>query len=170
MKRCENGHFYDPARNHACPFCTVVNVDLGATRPAALDTDDPIGLDEQATVGLVQKQKGIDPVVGWLVCVAGPDRGRDHRLRVGFNYIGRSREMDVCLAGDETVSRHRHAAVVFDDRKHEFRVVPGEGRDLVYLNGEAVYGPTVLNAYDQLEVGQTRLNFVPFCGERFRWE
>lgn len=170
MKRCDNGHFFDPDRHHACPFCAVTGIDVPTTRPAPPDAAGPVDLDDLATVGLVQKQTGIDPVVGWLVCVAGPERGRDHRLRVGFNHIGRAREMDICLARDETVSRQKHAAVIYDDRHNQFRVAPGEGRDLVYLNGDAVYAPTVLNAYDLLEVGQTKLSFVPLCGERFRWE
>ena len=58
----------------------------------------------------------MDPVVGWLVCLAGPDRGKDFRLHAEKNFIGRAPNMDVCVAGDETVSRERHAMVIFDPK------------------------------------------------------
>jgi len=41
---------------------------------------------------------------------------------------------------------------------------------LVYLYGEDIDVPTQIKAYDVIEVGQTKLIFVPFCGENFKWE
>ena len=40
----------------------------------------------------------VNPVVGWLVCLEGPDRGHDYPLRAGTNAIGRSPSMEVCIA------------------------------------------------------------------------
>lgn len=60
------------------------------------------------------KKVGIDPVVGWLVCIKGPSRGRDYRIRSGRNGIGRSDAMDVPIAGDDTVSRENHAFLVYE--------------------------------------------------------
>ncbi len=110
-----------------------------------------------------------DPVVGWLVCLAGPDRGRDFRLRAEKNFIGRSPSMDVCVAGDETVSRERHALVIFDPKKQVFWAVPGDAAGLVYLNGDIVHSPTQMKHDDVLEVGQTKLVLIPFCGEKYSW-
>jgi hypothetical protein len=39
----------------------------------------------------------------------------------------------------------------------------------VYLNDEEVTVPTELKPYDIIELGQTKLMFVPFCGEHFQW-
>ena len=108
-------------------------------------------------------------MVGWLVCLAGPDRGRDFRLHAEKNFIGRSPAMDVCVAGDETVSRDRHALVIFDPKKHAFWAVPGDASGLVYLNGDIVHSPTPMQRDDVLEVGQTKLVLVPFCGEKYSW-
>ena len=47
---------------------------------------------------------GADPVVGWLVCVTGPNTGRDYRLFARINTIGRAEKNDVCLKGDNTIS------------------------------------------------------------------
>jgi hypothetical protein len=107
-------------------------------------------------------------VVGWLVCLAGPDRGRDFRLHAEKNFVGRSSAMDVCVA-DETVSRDRHAMVIFDPKKQTFWAVPGDAAGLVYLNGDIVNAPTQMNPDDVLEVGQTKLVLIPFCGEKYSW-
>jgi hypothetical protein len=111
----------------------------------------------------------IDPVVGWLVCLAGPDRGRDYRLHAEKNFIGRSPIMDICIAGDETVSRDRHALVIFDPKKQTFWAIPGDASGLVYVNGELVNSPVPMRRDDVLEVGQTKLVLIPFCGEKYSW-
>lgn len=186
MQRCPMGHYYDPDRHSTCPACGVPSLDIAPTRGrAAADAPatpptvpaDPKTLArgqghpaEGVTVGLVRKQLGIDPVVGWLVCVGGPDRGRDYRLRGEKNFIGRSPKMDVCIQGDDTISRDNHAAVSYNPKKNSFRLLPGEGRGLVYLNDEEVDAAVELQAYDRIELGQTQLLFVPFCGERFHWQ
>jgi hypothetical protein len=110
-----------------------------------------------------------DPVVGWLVCLAGPDRGRDFRLHAEKNFIGRSPAMDVCVAGDDAVSRERHALVIFDPKKQVFWAVPGDSSGLVYLNGDIVHAPTQMQQEDVLEVGRTKLVLIPFCGEKYNW-
>jgi hypothetical protein len=110
-----------------------------------------------------------DPVVGWLVCLEGPDKGRDFRLHAEKNFIGRSPTMDVCIPGDDTVSRDKHGAIVFDPKKLTFWVLPGEASGLVYVNGDAVYSPTQMNRDDILELGQTKLVLIPFCGDKYTW-
>jgi hypothetical protein len=110
-----------------------------------------------------------DPVVGWLVCLEGPDRGRDFRLHGEKNFIGRAPHMDVCIPGDDTVSRERHGVVIFDPKKQVFWVLPGDASGLVYLNGEIVHSPTQIKRDDLLEIGQTKLVLIPFCGEQYSW-
>ena len=77
--------------------------------------------------------------------------------------------MDVCVAGDETVSRDRHALVIFDPKKQAFWAVPGDASGLVYLNGDIVNAPTQMKLDDIIEVGQTKLVLIPFCGEKYSW-
>jgi hypothetical protein len=110
-----------------------------------------------------------DPVVGWLVCLDGPDRGRDFRLHSEKNFIGRSPAMDVCIPSDDTVSREKHGVVIFDPKKQVFWALPGDSSGLVYLNGEIVHTPTQLSAHDTLEIGQTKLVLIAFCGEKYNW-
>jgi hypothetical protein len=110
-----------------------------------------------------------DPVVGWLVCLDGPDRGRDFRLHAEKNFIGRSPTMDVCIFNDDTVSREKHGVVIFDPKKQVFWTLPGDASGLVYLNGEIVHTPTQIHAHDTLEMGQTKLVLIPFCGDKYTW-
>ena len=112
----------------------------------------------------------VDPVVGWLVCVEGPDKGRDFRLHGERNWVGRSPLMEVCVPNDMTISRERHAAVLFDPKRAQFWLTPGQGSGLVHVNGEMVAGPQQIHAEDVLEMGQSKLVLIAFCGERRSWE
>lgn len=183
MKRCENGHFFDEAKHTSCPYCGVVDDEVGATmrkHPSAdeydrqspqtrrLD-DPPKNPMSDETIRVVKKQTGIDPVVGWLVCITGPEQGRDYRIRSERNFIGRSPAMDICVQGDDTISRENHAVISYNPRNAQFSLLPGEGRGLIYVNSEELLQPLALKAYDEIELGQSRFLFVPLCGERFQW-
>lgn len=188
IKRCPNGHFYDPEVNASCPWCAVPADDVERTRPAgpavahAADKSTTVKLspggasiagrpeDEGRTVAVVKRRIGIDPVVGWLVCVKGPDRGRDYRIRSEKNSIGRSDSMDICISGDDSISRSDHAFLVYDPKKRSFRIQAGLSRGLIYLNGEEVIASETLGAFDRIEMGRSEFLFVPLCGEGFQWE
>ena len=190
MKRCNNGHFYDDTKHSVCPFCGVQNLDLSVTmpvrnpivgtgvtqaKPAAPVIDKTVAKSRAAvndgrTVGIMRGRLGYDPVVGWLVCIDGPERGKDYRLRSEKNFIGRSASMDVNIAGDESISRNNHAAVSYDPKTNTYNVYPGEGHGLVYLNDEELRAPEKIKRGDIIELGKTKLMFIPFCGEGFQWQ
>lgn len=174
MKRCENGHYYDTAKHSTCPSCGVVDFDFPKTGPRAARAPLEKAAEPERggdkTIALAQKKHGVDPVVGWLVCLRGPDRGRDFRLHAEKNFIGRAPSMDVCIPGDDTVSRDNHATVSYNPKKNAFKLLPGEARGLVYRNGDEVAEPVDLAPFDKIELGQTELMFVPLCGAKFRWE
>lgn len=132
----------------------------------------PAGPHPGATVrvGAGAKTLKTEPVVGWLVCLEGPDRGKDFRLHNEKNYIGRAPSNDVVVESDNTVSRERHALVIFDPKKHTFWSLPGDAAGLVYLNGEIVNSPTEMKNDDVLEIGKTKLVLIAFCGGKYKWE
>lgn len=115
-------------------------------------------------------EKRVDLVVGWLVCVKGNSIGKSFCLRSGKNFIGRDASMDVVIADDRSVSRNRHAIVIFDPKSKAFLVEPGMSRELFYLDDELVLTPQIIKAYQVLTIGNTDLMFVPLCGEHFDWE
>jgi hypothetical protein len=191
MTRCPEGHFYDPTKHDSCPWCALPpDIEGGErTRPvqggppplpppgvvAGPPPPPPLPPPPLPKPGATRRAGAEapgaknDPVVGWLVCLAGPDRGRDFRLHAEKNFIGRSPAMDVCVASDESVSRDRHALVIFDPKKQTFWAVPGDATGLLYRNGDLVHAPTQMHRDDVLEVGQTKLVLIPFCGEKYSW-
>ena len=112
---------------------------------------------------------GVEPVVGWLVCIEGNHLGEGFQLKAGRNFIGRSTGMDVVLSGDSTVSRDRHAIILYDPENNKFLVQPGDARELCYLNNKLVLSTTDIVVNDIIKVGETKLMFVPFCSDVFNW-
>lgn len=119
------------------------------------------------TFGAVQ---GSEPVVGWLVCVKGDYYGQSFVLKTGRNFIGRASNMDIVLAKDNSVSRDRHAIVLYEPKKREFLAQPGDSRSLFYLNDDVVLMTERLSKGDILTLGNTKLMFVPCCGPDFGWD
>ncbi|MCM1082834.1 MAG: FHA domain-containing protein [Clostridium sp.] len=143
---------------------------LVKTVPGNMFPINPIEEDDSVTQRFYPNDMKTEPVVGWLVCISGEDAGTDFALKSGRNFIGRSTSMDVVLAGDKSVSREKHAILLYEPRKREFLAQPGDSRELFYVNDEVVLNTEKLNAYDKLLIGNTELLFVPFCGEKFAWE
>lgn len=115
------------------------------------------------------ESNGIEPVVGWLVCTEGVSKGKSFNLYCGKNFIGRASEMDICLAGDATVSRMRHATIIYEPKEKVFFAQPGESKELFYLNDNVVLSNVQLKDRDVITVGKTTLVFVPFCNSDFGW-
>lgn len=125
--------------------------------------------DDGKTVAIIHHDMGIDPVVGWLVCIDGKEKGRDYRIHTDNNFVGRSERMDICIRGDETISRENHAIVSYDSVDKIFYFSPGDGRSIVRLNDKAIFQTAQLQAYDKLVIGKTSFLFIPLCGENFEW-
>ncbi len=192
LQECGNGHIYDTDQYASCPYCsgggnridfggsseigkTVPGTGFGSSNVGA--TVAPSGYRQEKkdndvgkTVGAFQKKMKFEPVVGWLVCVEGPEKGKDYRIYGRNNTIGRGENSDICLKGDSTISRENHCRLAYDAKHNAFHIIPGEGTNLVYLNDEPVYVPTALKDGDVVEIGDFKLNFVPFCKDDFKWD
>lgn len=129
-----------------------------------------IKTEENHTVGYYSRVIGTEPVVGWLVCTEGEYFGEGFKLKSGRNFIGRSSGMDVVLSADMSVSRSKHAIIVYEPRKRIFIAQPGESRELFYLNDDVVLSNMEMHAYDTITIGTTKLMLIPCCGEQFSWD
>lgn len=137
----------------------------------ALENYERAELNSGKTVGMFASgSDGAKPVVGWLVCVEGPNYGEDFRLVAGRNFIGRANNMDVVLSKDMAVSRNKHLVIIYDPVQNEFIVQAGESKELAYHNGKAIIEPTKVNANDTIKLGESILMLVPFCSDTFSWE
>jgi hypothetical protein len=149
------------------------------TRPAQRELQAPprtrilIGGKQAETPSGDEPAMDVLPVVGWLVVLEGPGRGRDFRLIQGENKIGRDASMEICLDfgehSDATVSREAHAILVYDGNANEFFIERGSSRNLPMLNDKSIRRDQNLTAGDVIQVGQTKLLFVALCNEEFQW-
>ncbi len=178
-------HWYDPQAHRAgCPYCGV-DIDIEPTHPRRGASPSPSrakpqispppalrkGSAEGVTRAVTPLKKGpVEPVVGWLVCIEGPDKGRDYRVKSRRNFVGRDAGMDIHIESDESVSRDRHTIITFDPRSRAFILETGDARGLTYLNGEMLVETKHLRAYDRLEMGASQFVFVPLCGDHFQWD
>lgn len=181
--RCANGHFYDSERFSECPFCnqdrisTVLdggedgeNLYTQPLNPPDPEPDDDFNTDDiTKTVGYFDVVE-TEPVVGWLVAVSGKHIGQDFKLKAGRNFIGRADDMDVALTDDNSISRDRHAIILYEPKSNVFLVQPGEAKQLFYLNEKVVLEATKISAYDVISLGETNLLFIPCCSAKFNWE
>ena len=76
--------------------------------------------DTGKTVGVFKKSMKIEPVVGWLVCIEGADKGKDFSILAKNNSIGRGESMDICIKGDTTISRENQARIAYDEKNNAF--------------------------------------------------
>lgn len=199
LEQCPNGHYYNSALHPTCPICAQGSIPPTEPFPAmsapggtytadppymaenpGFPRTEPVSVDRSVSTpstpfqptmigGDLNVPGGVEPVVGWLVCVEGPMRGNDYRLHAGYNYIGRELG-DVRISGDQQISRQNHAMVAFDDADGIYYAGPSAGRNLLKVNGKTVLNAVELNRYDIISIGTTKLMFVPLCGEHFSWK
>lgn len=199
MQRCENGHYYDQSKFAQCPYCNPGYGEVNRTVPleqtagsfdggfggfpggfGAEDAGDigvtvPLQTGSEVTVAIVPETglgKSYDPVVGWLVCVDGPEKGSDYRIRGGNNTIGRGGTAQIRIQNDSSISKENMALVAFDARTRKFFFAAGDGRNLIYINDELLlpHQSRELRAYDRILLGRSTLLFMPLCGGEFSWE
>ncbi len=198
LTECENGHLYDTDQYASCPYCqgginrvefggndSGVGKTTGIGTPGGMPITSEVGAtvapagyrpsgggsdDTGKTVAVLQKSLKTEPVVGWLICIEGKGKGKDYRIEAKNNSIGRSDRMDICIKGDDTISRENHARLAYDVKHNAFHLIPGESTNSIYLNDEPVYVPTKLNTYDLIEFGESKFLFIPLCGDRFNWQ
>lgn len=168
LVRCENGHMYDSERYVECPYCKINNDNMEIKEEKINLVEESI--DENKTMAYWSKDMGIDPVVGWLTCISGSEKGRDYRIVAERNFIGRGEEMDIQIEGDNTISRKNHCSISYNPKQRIFIITPGDSNGLVYVNNEALYTTKQLEPYDLLEIGESKFIFINLCGKHFDWE
>ncbi len=163
LVRCPNGHLFSARRyGNICPYCHM-EISKKSEKDAA-------EVPEDFDISMELLEEEVEPICGWLVCITGAKPGKSYLVKGGKNFVGRGDEMDIQILGDNQITRKNHTTIVYDSKKREFVILPGDSAGIVYLNGEAVYVPLPLKAYDSIEMGISKFLFVPFCGEHFEWD
>lgn len=136
----------------------------------------PVVIEEYAhtqpaySVNVVNAVETIAPVVGWLVCIKGPNAGKEFRIHSDYNYVG-SQKGDIIIPNDPKISREHHMIITYDPTDRNFYVAPASGANIIRLNDKALIGGgQQLSNYDTIKTGDSTFMFIAFCGEKFGWD
>ena len=112
-----------------------------------------------------------EPVVAWLVVIAGPGRGQFRPLFAGNNTIGRGPDQRVPINfGDDAISTREQAYVRYDAEDRKYLLIPNlAASNLISVNGDKPTSAVPLNGGDRIKMGRTTLLFAPLCGTNFDW-
>lgn len=117
-----------------------------------------------------QASNGAVTLAGWLVVISNDYKGQSYKITFGFNTIGRAETNHIPLNFDNSISRVKHASIVYDYSNNLFFIKHEDGKYLTYLNGNVILDIKELKAFDKIKIGNTELLFVPLCGEQFKWD
>lgn len=120
---------------------------------------------------------GDDPVVGWLVAIDGPAKGKDFRVFCGNNSVGRDPACRIYIQEDRAIHRGIHTTIVYDPEENGYHIVPNAlVKSLVRVerpsvgNKDLLLQPVPLEPFSIIHMGASQLMFVPFCNELFKWD
>lgn len=172
-KRCDaDEHFYDAKENENCPYCTDDESTVAISKASSESKKSPYDDDEEKTKAYWtgKKQMNKPPVLGWLVVMEGKGLGQDFRIAETLSSVGRDESNDIVIDNlDEGISRKKHCLIEYDIKKNAFYIERGENN--TYLNDERVTREgKELKRNDMIEIGNTKLIFVPFCVDEFSWK
>ena len=203
ITNCPNGHYYDDALFSECPYCRKTGQQsdrFGSTEFAgAMFGTNPVAPAPNRKTRIVNSEissagsqpklsngsgpktqmyydidkYSAEPPAGWLVCVSGPDKGKDFCVNTEKTLIGRSGSNNYKVElTDEKISRNSAVAVVaYLPDTHTFVVSPVPGGNLlVRINNAGIQGPYALNDNDIIKIGDTVLVFISFCNQNFDWD
>ena len=169
----ENPPTHYPAQSSPSPYAipTPPEKQPGASLQAAVDAVKSYNdAEDVKTVAVWSAPGGSEPVVGWLVCVKGEYIGQSFNIKSGNNAVGRSMNMDVHLAKEQSVSRHKHCIITYEPNSQAYYVQQGESSGITYLNGNMVMTPTEIKARDSIRIGKAEFILIPLCVDGFRWD
>lgn len=157
----------DPSRPPKASRTTLVERPQSGTR---LATPGPAVGAANGPEAIRRTNPDAGPVVGWLVVVDGPGRGRSVELGYGMNIVGRGPANRIVLDfGDDQISTDDHFRIAYDGAHRRFHLVPGRGTNLVYLAGAPLLSPVPLDGHAEIRIGSTVLRFVALCGDAWDW-
>ena len=184
--QCKHNHYYDDQRELSCPYCAKISANpvsedgIAEQMTSYFATpfeDDDVQLTEaygdnvdeyEKTIGIFTYETQNELTAGWLVCMNGYMKGKSYPIHIGRNFAGRSLEMDIVLTDDARISRTNHFSIVYDPKSVTYFLVAGTGQ--IYLNGKAVVDTCELKESDEVQAGESKYMFIPFCKEGRVWD
>lgn len=190
---CPNGHMYNNEQHSSCPHCkkeqkgNMPATEAYGYEPSQMAQRKPSKTEvySAADVSRVspknsgstvmyweEKNYSESPVLGWLVCIEGADKGKEFRFAQAVNSIGRGSGYKINLTDTMITRDAAVASIVYDNLNREFYFTKGDGlsNELAYINNKPVLDPVSIKMYDRIKIASSTFIFIPFCGEQFVWE
>ena len=128
--------------------------------------------DPGATVAMTESDMDYLPRIharAFLICIDGPMTGASFVFQENKAIIGRQKNYEIALFRDPSVSRSPHGVINYTKDTLTYTISKGDPEKKVSVNGTFIEQDTVLNMYDIIGIGQSRLLFLPVCSEKFSW-
>ena len=128
--------------------------------------------DNNATVAMTESDMDYLPRIharAFLVCIEGPMTGASFVFQENKAIIGRQKNYEIALFRDPSVSRSPHGVIRYDKDTLTYTVSKADPEKKVSVNGTFIEEDAVLNMYDIIGIGQSRLLFMPVCSDKFSW-
>jgi len=182
--RCKNGHYYDSSMD-SCPYCIdTILVDIPKDLDSNSHSKNNVGSLESASQDertvLLSKDgsnskadnasKAVAELAGWVVVLSDNNRGKSYDVTYGFNTIGRGADNHIVLDFDNSISREKHASIIYDYNNNLFFIKHEDGKYLTYLNDKVIIDTQELKSHDVVTIGETKLLFIPLCSDKFQWD
>ena len=127
-------------------------------------------LQEPATGSSAPQNTVSTDVAGWLCVTSEAMQGASYSVTSGRNTVGRAETNDLSIEHDDAmISRETHMSIVADPKSQKFYLVPGETKNLTYLNGEPLLAPGEISDRDKIQIGVTEFIFVQYYGNYTDW-
>ncbi len=126
-------------------------------------------VDDDVTIAFHSPEKGNDYITGWLVCIEGPEKGRDYRIYHGVNKMGRGDNMDIIVRDDKSISREKVVSVIYDIKSNKFYLSPAVN-GVVYLNDGIINKAMEIVTGDKFTIGDSTFEFIAYCRDDKKWE
>lgn len=189
------GHYYDSDQYSSCPFCDQKNsLKDNVSKINNNDSEDIHNLftvmdeinngrelakqltllylenieENDKTIGLFFDANNFQPVVGWLVCEYGPERGNSYKITSGRNFIGRSYKSDIVVYDDPNVSREKHCSIIFEPKTCKFYIMPSK-HSITIINDNLLTEAVCISDNDEILIGKSKFRMIPYCKKGREW-
>jgi hypothetical protein len=152
---CPNGHPLDPTWE-VCPYCRAAaqqGVPVAQYSAPGATGGKTMAINPEQ---LLHTQHVNKPVVGWIVCMSGQQKGQDFRLHDGKNIIGTAADCDIVIY-DPYVGA-RHAVLLIESGDAHYVLQDLDSKNGSYVNRVRVAKQDLVDN-DELRLGQVEFRF-----------
>jgi hypothetical protein len=155
-RMCPNGHPLDPSWE-VCPYCR--QAEAQGVKPVHVQADGGGAVAGKTMAVSLDQVLGTHvnkAVVGWLVCMQGPQKGQDYRLFDGRNVLGTAADCDVVVY-DPFVSA-RHCVIMVESAKSRYLIQDLDSRNHTFVNSKQIMKQDLIDN-DDIRVGNVHYRF-----------